>query len=87
MSFWSPHAKYRHVFAVVRIDSPENEAADIASRVTITKILWTEAEAKAEVERLMEINADKGALYFWTITRLTPPPNSTVDRTGDPLLV
>jgi hypothetical protein len=55
------------VYAVVRIDGERMEDA-----VTIKEILPTQEEASREVERLNQLNKDKGAHYFFQVTRYFP---------------
>ena len=62
----------RHAFAIVRVDGPLdlNQPEDIANRIMVKEIVGTQALAEAEVARLTQLNADKGCVYFWQITRL-----------------
>jgi hypothetical protein len=53
-------------FAIVRIDVDIENDED---RFTVTRIVWDEAFADSEVARLNELNAAKGARYFWQATR------------------
>jgi hypothetical protein len=39
-------------------------------RVTVTKVVWSEEDAQAEVARLNELNTGNGVKYFWQISRL-----------------
>jgi hypothetical protein len=74
----SPHSKFDHVFAIIRLETdPAGEAGIDASVVTVTKVVLSMEAAEQEVERLNKINAGKGCLYFWQITRL-----ETADRAG-----
>jgi hypothetical protein len=58
--------KNEPAFAIIRIDTyPERDE----DRFYITRIVWDEETAGAEVERLNELNADKGCRYFWQATR------------------
>ena len=34
------------------------------------RVMWTEDEAAAEVERLNRLNATKNCRYFWQYTRI-----------------
>jgi hypothetical protein len=47
-------------FAIVRVDG---------DRKTIKVIVWSLEKAESEVERLNELNEDKGCWYFWEPTR------------------
>ena len=63
------------VFSIVRIDdSPKSEVnpEDFQQLVTVKQIVPTQAEAEQEVYRLNELNAEKGARYFWQATRYFP---------------
>ena len=63
----TPHSKHTHVHAVVRYDfdleEPEN-------RIAIPKVFESAEQARAEVDRLNELNADKKCRYFAVVTRL-----------------
>jgi hypothetical protein len=62
--------RYKHVYAIVRLDQFLPEDSDLESRVAVKKIVWTVEEAQAEVDRLNKLNGPKGARYFWRTTRL-----------------
>jgi hypothetical protein len=57
------------VYAVVRVD-PQYTA--LKDAVTVKEILPTLDEALLEVQRLNELNKDKGAEYFAQTTRYLP---------------
>ena len=61
--------KNEPAFAIIRVD--ENQRRD-ETRFTVTRIVWDESVAEAEVERLNALNADKGARYYWQTTRAQP---------------
>jgi hypothetical protein len=56
-------------YAIVRVDL---DAEDDEARLTVSRIVWSERLAQAEVERLQEMNADKSCRYFWQYTRVDP---------------
>ena len=60
-----------HVFAVIRIDDIDGlvDKSNAHLRITIKEVLATQVEAVHEVDRLNKLNADKGAFYFWQVTR------------------
>ena len=63
----------QHVWAVVRVDGSSIEptsTADLANQFVVKEILKTEELAAAEVDRLNRLNRDKGAHYFYMVTRL-----------------
>ena len=62
----SPHSRYPHVLAVVRVDLLQ--AAD-EHRFTITKVFDSEQRAQAEVDRLNALNDGKPSTYFLQLTR------------------
>jgi len=75
----------RQVWAVVRGDSssvlPES-VPDLANQVVVKEVLLDEGLAAAEVARLNALNREKGAYYFYQVTRLkdgetnvVSPPN------------
>ncbi len=66
---YSTNAKYNHVFAIVRVDTFQEEAP-LEEKIAITKVVSTQEAAEQEVKRLNELNGPKGCLYFWQITRM-----------------
>ena len=54
-------------YAIIRVDL---DVEDEEARFTVRRIVWSEELAEAEVERLQELNADKGARYLWQYTRV-----------------
>lgn len=64
-----PNKKYPHLFAILRYDN-QDPACPIDQRITVKKIVTTAEYAESEVIRLNQLNADKGAFYFYQITRL-----------------
>ena len=65
-----PSKKYLHVFAVIRVDTFHDSSTHVEDKITVTKIFRTQESAEQEVERLNKLNAQKGSIYFWKITRL-----------------
>src|SRR5579871_3468889 len=65
-----PGAKDRPVYAVVRVDAFHGPDVPLEHRITVKKIVCSLECAKAEVERLNELNAGKQCTYFWQYTRL-----------------
>ena len=63
------HAKYPHVFAIVRFDLPITEE-NLEHHVSVVKVLHTQASAESEANRLNELNAAKGSKYAVYLTRL-----------------
>lgn len=62
------------VYAIVRLDRPDHdEPLPPEILTTVTKVVWTLAEARSEVERLREINPPPQCIYFWCATRLVGP--------------
>ena len=53
-------------FAIVRLDPDSHREED---RFTVTRIVWDEGFAETEVDRLNELNAEKGCRYVWQATR------------------
>jgi hypothetical protein len=54
-------------YAIIRVDL---DVDDDEARFTVRRIVWSEELAEAEVRRLQELNADKGARYLWQYTRV-----------------
>jgi hypothetical protein len=44
-------------YAIIRVDL---DVKDIEARFTVRRIVWSEEQAEAEVQRLQQLNADKG---------------------------
>jgi hypothetical protein len=64
-----PNARFDHAYAILRLDDPSGQ--DVSeSDVTVRKVVWSQEAAESEVSRLNSLNADKGARYFWQITRI-----------------
>jgi hypothetical protein len=75
MSEPKPNLVCEHVYAIVRVDrvsflGDSLDRDSLSNAITVKKLVWTEEDAKAEVERLNTINRDKGCFYFFQITRL-----------------
>jgi hypothetical protein len=66
----TPNAKFRHVFAVVRLDEFLGPAAKLEHQFTVTKVMLTEAAAEDEAVRLNALQRDGGSRYVVHITRL-----------------
>ena len=64
-----PHSRFRHVYAIVRIDSPLDEA-NPENSVAVVKVLASRAAAEKELTRLNQLNAKKGCVYVVTTTRM-----------------
>jgi len=71
---WMAHSRYRHVFAIVRVDEFTREDMEIDQKIRVTKVVASEEEAIAEVERLnaLQEKGEGGSRYFWQMTRLVP---------------
>ena len=54
-------------YAIIRVDL---DVKDDEARFTVRRIVWSEELAEAEVQRLQELNGDKGARYLWQYTRV-----------------
>jgi len=54
-------------YAIIRVDL---DVKDDEARFTVRRIVWSEELAEAEVQRLQELNADKGCRYLWQYTRV-----------------
>lgn len=65
----------RPAFAILRYDGFHDSKVPIENRVTVTRIVQDETTARAEVQRLNDLNSDKGCKYFWQATRLAEPVN------------
>lgn len=54
----------RAAYGIVRFDALDDQLP-IERRVTVRSVLWTLDRARAEVDRLNNLNGDKGSRYFW----------------------
>ena len=61
---------YQHVYAIIRVDEYLGDLISLQSKITVKEIVWNRDKAEQEVERLNQINSDKGCSYFWQLTRL-----------------
>ena len=59
-----------HLYAVVRVDLESLGTGKPDAGITVKEVVWSQAKAEAEVERLQEINKNKGCIYFWQTTRM-----------------
>lgn len=64
-----PHSKFRHVYAIVRIDFPIDPSSP-ENCFSVTKVLSTKVIAEREVARLREVNRDKRCVYELCTTRM-----------------
>jgi len=69
MTTEQPHAKFPHVYAVVRIDFPFDEN-NPGSRISVVKVARSAIVAESEVGRLNRINGDKPCTYICCLSRL-----------------
>jgi hypothetical protein len=65
-----PNPRYDHAYAIVRVDTFQGPDVAWENKITVKSIVSNAAAARAEVERLNQLNKDKGCIYFWQITRL-----------------
>lgn len=63
-------AQKEQAFAIVRLDDFQGPDVDLRNRVSVKRIVWDQAEAEAEVERLSGLT--EGVRYFWQATRVDP---------------
>lgn len=74
MSRWKPNLKHDHAFAIVRVDGNIDISEEPSNLIVVKNVVWSEETAESEVARLNRLNADKGCVYFWTITRVERGP-------------
>ena len=73
MSVNRPHAKYPHLFVVIRIDTYEGVDAELdPDRVAVTSVFESEKAAATDAARLNALADERGAhsRYFVRIGRL-----------------
>jgi hypothetical protein len=68
-----PHAKYPHVYAIVRIDSSKG----LENYATVVKVMAAREQAEQEAARLRKVNQDKRCIYEVQITRFVRTPMLT----------
>jgi hypothetical protein len=64
------------VYAVVQVDQLGNLDLPEEQRIIVKEIVFDFELAKAEVQRLNHLNANKSCRYFWQTTRLYPAGTS-----------
>ena len=64
------HKPREEVYAVIRFDPGD---AEPQNSFTVKEIVRSPEIAAAEVDRLTALNAAKGCVYFWQMTRLFGP--------------
>lgn len=75
------NTKLEQVFAILRFDA--DMAAEFGMKtdyISLKKVVRSEEQAIGEVERLNQLNGDKGAIYFWRSARL----NREITTEADP---
>lgn len=70
----------QHVYAVFRVDTQASPTTGWNNRITIKEILLTQKEAELEVSRLNKLNAGKGCVYHWQVSRLVGGEVTPVSR-------
>lgn len=63
-------SEHEHVYAIIRIDSFHEPQVSLEDKIRIKMLVWTQEAAENEVKRLNELNAARGAFYFWRRARL-----------------
>jgi hypothetical protein len=63
------HSKFQHVYAIVRIDIPFDQASP-GNGLAVVKVLTSKLDADAEVSRLNQLNRDKGCVCMNCTSRL-----------------
>jgi hypothetical protein len=69
-----PNKKYGHLYAIIRYETEADPMTLIDLRVTVKKVVCDPHYAAREVERLNELNKEKGCYYFSQVTRLDEAP-------------
>jgi hypothetical protein len=70
------------MYAILRLDNFQGPDVPVEHKITVKKIVWTEAAARAEVERLNRLQADKDCFYFQQVTHLDKRPSDVPEATG-----
>ena len=66
--------KYGHMYAIIRYETDSDPTTPIDLCVTVKKVVSDPHHAAKEVERLNELNKEKGCYYFYQITRFEEVP-------------
>jgi hypothetical protein len=74
--------RFRHAYAIIRIDEFLESSTPEERRITVKKIVFDADEADREVERLNRLQEGKGVRYFSQITRLENFDESRVGGDG-----
>jgi hypothetical protein len=74
LSAWKPHAKFLHVFVILRVDEYDGLEVPLEERIVVTKVMSTEEAAQIEVERLNRLNSGKSCRYLLKVARLVGEP-------------
>ena len=69
------HKPREDAYAIVRVDL--DSEADWPNRITVKEVVSSQELAQREVERLNELNSEKGCVYFATHTRVFPAGQSS----------
>lgn len=69
MTMERQHSRYRHVYAVVRIDFPV-DADQPENSVSVVKVFASKEAAERDTARLNAVNADKCCAYHTYVTRM-----------------
>jgi len=69
-----PNARFRHMYAIVRIDLPVSQETPENS-ISVVKVFSSKSAAEQEILRLNRINGEKGCRYVLQTTRLVPLVN------------
>jgi hypothetical protein len=65
-----PHAKYPHVYAIVRIDAFQ----PLENCATVVKVMAAQDQAEREAARLRDVNGEKQCTYVVQPTRFIGAP-------------
>lgn len=65
----TPHSKFRHLYAVLRIDLPVNPD-NPENSIAVVKAFFSKLSAEQEVSRLNKLNSGKRCRYVLNVTRL-----------------
>ena len=66
------HKSREEVYAILRSDDFHSPDTPVELRVTVKEVVRNEDVAAAEIRRLNAENADKGAHYWYQVTRFFP---------------
>ena len=80
---WKANRRFRHVYAIVRVNGFLSPHSQIENQVTVVRVLSDPTFAQREVERLNALHGHKNVRYFAQTTRLDLRSGPDEESDGD----